>query len=64
MTVETNEEPWRVNDGTPQIGLVEWRDRAMRRGTGHGGRLVWRLLGHSDDITHWRPARPRSLGYA
>jgi len=50
---------WRRNDGTPQFGRVEYRDRAMRTGTGNGGSMTWALLGHSDDIVAWRPAPPR-----
>lgn len=47
---------WRTNDGTPQHGMVEYQDRAMRTGTAPGASLTWRLLGHSDDIVRWRPA--------
>lgn len=60
-----NEEPWRVNDGTPQRGLVEYVDRAMRTGIKDASSLSWPLIGHSDDVVRWRPAAPAAMmGYA
>lgn len=60
-----NEEPWRDNDGTPQHGLVEYVDRAMRTGIKPGSSLSWKLIGHSDDVVRWRPAAPGAMmGYA
>lgn len=45
---------WRQNDGTPQTGRIEYRDRAHRLVVKNGSEIAWALLGHSDDVIVWR----------